>query len=220
MGAKHTNSRIVSDGNTFTAQAWQQHGSTVRRYLRRRLSDLMLVDDLTQETFLRLHRVQPDLQNPAQVRAWLLRTAHNLLVDTFRARRLQVPVDDQVPLPADAPPAWRAFEPCIVPLAQRLPQTYRAALLWDLDGVPQQEIADRQGIGLSGAKSRVQRARGLLAQAFARCCEDFSDPESARLACSAPETGNSSSPVENPLRPFQGCDVCNSETHCQQEQQP
>jgi RNA polymerase sigma-70 factor (ECF subfamily) len=99
------------------------------------------------------------LQKPAQLRAWLLRTAHNLLIDHVRARKPEVPLDESLPLVGNETATWRAFEPCIVPLAQRLPEDYRSALLWDLDGVPQQEIAERQGLGLSGAKSRVQRAR-------------------------------------------------------------
>lgn len=173
-----------------TTAAWQQHHSAVLGYLRRRLQDLMLAEDLTQETFLRLHRAQPELHEQAQLRAWLLRAAHNLWVDHIRARKPEVPLEETTPLSGNESAAWRAFEPCIVPLAQRLPEDYRSALLWDLDGIPQQEIARRQGIGLSGAKSRVQRARGLLAQVFSLCCDDLSDPDSALFGCSAPDTGS------------------------------
>lgn len=171
-----------------TTVAWNQHRRTVHAYLRRRVADPMLAEDLVQETFLRLHRVQPRLQDAEHARAWLLRTARNLWVDDLRARKLELPFETESSSAGAAPPAWRAFEPCIAPLAQRLPHDYRNALLWDLDGVPQQEIAARQGIGLSGAKSRVQRARGLLAQEFARCCDDLSDPDSVLFGC-APSTG-------------------------------
>lgn len=166
-----------------TTQAWYRHRSTVVGYLRRRLRDPMLVEDLTQETFLRLHRAQPSLAEPLQLRAWLLRTARHLLIDHIRARKPEQPLDERLEPAAPEPATWRAFEPCIAPLAQRLPDIYRTALLWDLDGIPQQEIAQRQGIGLSGAKSRVQRARVLLAQAFAHCCDDLSDPDDALLSC-------------------------------------
>ncbi|MFN2286747.1 MAG: sigma-70 family RNA polymerase sigma factor [Chromatocurvus sp.] len=170
----------------LSPEAWQQHRAAVLAYLRRRVSDRMLAEDLTQEACLRLHRSQPRIGQAEQVRAWLLRTARNLLVDHFRTRR-QEPSLDEVPETAAPEGAhWRAFEPCIEPLSQQLSEDYRAALLWDLDGVPQREIAQRQGIGLSGAKSRIQRARGLLAQAFARCCNDLSDPDSALLDCALP----------------------------------
>ena len=64
----------------------------------------------------------------------------------------------------------RTLEPCIAHLSDRLPEEYRAALVWDLNGVSQLEIAQRQNLSLSGAKSRVQRARGLLQREFERCC--------------------------------------------------
>lgn len=175
----------TDQSSNSTTVAWHQHRAAVQAWLRRRLADSMLAEDLTQETFLRLHRAQPELQEPAQLRAWLLRTAHNLLIDHVRARKPEVPLDESLPLVGNETATWRAFEPCIVPLAQRLPEDYRRALLWDLDGVPQQAIAERQGLGLSGAKSRVQRARGLLATEFMRCCEDLSDSDSALFGCAA-----------------------------------
>ncbi|HMY75336.1 MAG TPA: sigma factor-like helix-turn-helix DNA-binding protein [Blastocatellia bacterium] len=40
----------------------------------------------------------------------------------------------------------------------------------ELQGLTQQEIAQRQGISLSGAKSRVQRGRAKLKEVFQECC--------------------------------------------------
>lgn len=155
---------------TNTESAWQQHRDGVYRYLRRRLGNTELAEDLVQETFLRLHHASPATTDPAQLRAWLLRTARNLLVDHYRAQRDEVELDEATPAGADTTASLRTLEPCITPLANRLPEHYRSALLWDLDGMAQQEIARRQDISLSGAKSRVQRARALLQQEFQRCC--------------------------------------------------
>ncbi len=52
-----------------------------------------------------------------------------------------------------------------------LPEKYRQALiLTELQGLPQQALAERLGISLSGAKSRVQRGREKLRQALLDCC--------------------------------------------------
>jgi RNA polymerase sigma-70 factor (ECF subfamily) len=40
----------------------------------------------------------------------------------------------------------------------------------DLDGLPQAEAARREGVSLSGMKSRVQRGRRRLAQLPGTCC--------------------------------------------------
>ncbi len=44
-------------------------------------------------------------------------------------------------------------------------------LLSEIDGLPQQEVASRLGISLSGAKSRVQRGRRMLRQRLLDCCD-------------------------------------------------
>lgn len=184
---------------TSTGAAWQQHRDSVYRYLRRRVGNAELAEDLVQETFLRLHRTPPANRGEAELRAWLLRTARNLLVDHYRARRDEVELDEATPANSDSAAALRTLEPCITPLAGRLPEHYRSALLWDLEGMTQQEIAQRQSISLSGAKSRVQRARILLQQEFQRCCRyhfDHADtligytPRTGRPSCTdetAPE---------------------------------
>lgn len=64
------------------------------------------------------------------------------------------------------------------PMAEELPSKYRDPLLLaDFDGRPQREVAERLGLSLSGAKSRVQRARKLLGEHLRRCCELELDPD-------------------------------------------
>ncbi|MFN2309516.1 MAG: sigma-70 family RNA polymerase sigma factor, partial [Gammaproteobacteria bacterium] len=129
--------------DALTPADWQRHRAAVLAWLRRRTGDPMLAEDLAQEACLRLHRAQADLAQDGQVRAWLLRTAHNLLVDHFRARRPEQRLETATEAVAPEATPWRAFEVCIEPLSQELPELYRSALLWDLDGMPQQEIAQR-----------------------------------------------------------------------------
>ena len=52
-----------------------------------------------------------------------------------------------------------------------LPEGYRHALiLADLEGLPQREVAEELGLSLSGAKSRIQRARKKLKANLLSCC--------------------------------------------------
>jgi len=163
--------------------AWKQHHGIISGFLRRRLANPADAEDLLQETFLRLHRASPPgLADDSAVRAWLLRTARNLLTDHYRAARPTVRLEDD---PADEgrrlPTPLESLEPCITPLVSRLPEKYRQALALDLEGVPQREIASRTGVGLSGAKSRVQRARDLLRGEFERCCAFTHDEDDSLL---------------------------------------
>ena len=57
-------------------------------------------------------------------------------------------------------------------MIEQLPEPYREAMrLADLEGISQQEVAARAGISLSGAKSRVQRARQQLREMIEDCCK-------------------------------------------------
>jgi RNA polymerase sigma-70 factor (ECF subfamily) len=52
-----------------------------------------------------------------------------------------------------------------------LPEEYREALiLTEFEGITQQELAQRLGLSLSGAKSRVQRGRKMLREMLLACC--------------------------------------------------
>lgn len=163
--------------------AWERHQSAVSGFLRHRLASRADAEDLLQETFLRLHRARPPgLTDSSAVRAWLLHTARNLLVDHYRAARPTGTLQDD---PADdgrhLPTPLESLQPCIAPLVAKLPEKYRQALSLDLEGIPQQAIALRQGVGLSGAKSRVQRARNLLRREFDRCCAFSHDDDGSLL---------------------------------------
>lgn len=151
-------------------EAWRRHSHELLRYVRYRIGDAALAEDLVQEAFLRLHRANW----PEDVRGWLFQVSRNLIIDQYRAVQGAV-----VPLPEELP-AVEASEleqlridlaECLPQLLARLPQHYGEALrLADLEELSQQALAEQQGLTLSGAKSRVQRARRLLHKALEACC--------------------------------------------------
>jgi RNA polymerase sigma-70 factor (ECF subfamily) len=60
---------------------------------------------------------------------------------------------------------------CLRPLLSGLaPEQRRAVELIDLDGLAQADAARREGVSLSGMKSRVQRGRRRLAELLGQCC--------------------------------------------------
>ena len=60
---------------------------------------------------------------------------------------------------------------CVAPDDRGLARKYRDALIMtDLNGMTQQEAANRLGVSLSGAKSRVQRGRKQIKDMLLACC--------------------------------------------------
>lgn len=73
-----------------------------------------------------------------------------------------------------------------------LPSPYRGALtLTELEGLTQKDAAAMLGISLSGMKSRVQRGRQKLRQAFDACCRIAVDARGHVLSCERRAAGES-----------------------------
>jgi len=68
------------------SQFHAEHYSHVLRYVRLRLKDSNLVEDVVQETFLRAWVDFNKLRNHPNPRGWLFVTARNLVTDNYRAQ--------------------------------------------------------------------------------------------------------------------------------------
>jgi RNA polymerase sigma-70 factor, ECF subfamily len=156
--------------------SWSETLARVRAFVAARVGDDELAADITQDVVVRsiasgaLDRVD----NPA---AWLYRSARNAVIDHYRTRRRHEPLDDldlwPDPGPADNRPneATRELAHCLQPLLHQLPPAARDALTRvDVDGQTNQQAASELGISVSGAKSRVQRARRQLKDLLEQCC--------------------------------------------------
>lgn len=181
MARKAALNREPEQTKTGDHTAWDLFHLPLQRFLQNRLSNPADVEELLQETFLRLHRTRPRINGERSIRAWLFRTARNLVADHYRATRTLLPLaDDTVDESMQPATPLAELETCLNPLSANLPAIYHSALQMDLDGIPQATIARVQNLSLSGAKSRVQRARKLLQQEFDRCCS-FSRDEQGHL---------------------------------------
>jgi RNA polymerase sigma-70 factor, ECF subfamily len=73
---------------------------------------------------------------------------------------------------------------CLRPMIEALPAIYRDALIMtDLEGLSQKALAEKLGISISGAKSRVQRAREKLKEEILNCCQYEFDKYGNIISC-------------------------------------
>ena len=162
------------------ADAWTAHRDALHRFVRRRVDDDATADDVVQEVALRALANQGALREPGSVRQWLYRITRNAVADHYRARRPHDPLPADLAAEDEAPSARRELSACLLPLIESLPAPYRdAVLLSEIQGLTQREAAERLGIGLSGAKSRVQRARTMLRERLLACCRVERDARGA-----------------------------------------
>ncbi|HUE71318.1 MAG TPA: RNA polymerase sigma factor SigZ [Pirellulaceae bacterium] len=156
-----------------TDAIWQRLGADLAQFIRRRVGDQHTADDLLQETFLRIQRGLDSLKDADRVAGWVYQIARNVIAEHFRrqssalqslAEEVAAEADGERDLVCQAG-SWLGT------MVDELPETYRDAVrMAELEGLSQQEAADRLGISLSAAKQRVQRGREQLRQMLDRCC--------------------------------------------------
>jgi RNA polymerase sigma-70 factor, ECF subfamily len=163
---------------------WQEHAKSLRQFLLQRTREQALTDDLLSEVMLKAYKNCERLHEARDVRAWLGRVAQNTLTDYYRKKKeSSLPADDRVTAaPTEGPLPEQQLANYLAEVLLLLPEADRLPLQWaDLEGLPQEQVARRLGISLSGAKSRIQRARLKLRQQIEACCAVETD-SSGRIA--------------------------------------
>lgn len=154
---------------------WREHAQALRRFLRKRLPDASTADDLLQEIFSKIHTNIHTVRDHRRIVGWMYRMTRRAVIDHYRQG------SNRALHPENLPPlslndredseSLRELARCVRPFIHRLPKPYQEALiLSELQGLTQQEVSRRQGVSLSGAKSRVQRGRKMLKAMILKCC--------------------------------------------------
>ncbi|HUF62222.1 MAG TPA: RNA polymerase sigma factor SigZ [Verrucomicrobiales bacterium] len=151
---------------------WREFSGKLEQFIRTRVTDPATAEDILHDVFVKIQAGLERLRDPAKVQGWIYLIARNAIIDHYRASRVTVELPESL---AVEPDAGNAGEEELTAAFRRmlysLPEPYREALvLTQLDGLTQQQLADRAGISLSGAKSRVQRGREQLKQMLRECC--------------------------------------------------
>jgi RNA polymerase sigma-70 factor (ECF subfamily) len=167
--------------------AWSSHEGELRGYLRHRLGTPQDADDLLQEVFLKALRQGARFCSVDNARAWLFQVARNTLADRLRVAREHIPLPDELPIPEVEPsPRVDDLAQCLPRVLAELSEADREAITWcDIDGLSQQALADRLGISLPGAKSRIQRARVRLQKRLVESCKVRFDDD-GKVCCFTP----------------------------------
>ena len=156
--------------------AWREVEARLRPYIARRVPPAD-VDDVVQETFVRMHRGLGTLADGERFGAWVYRIAANAIADQARSRARHSPPltasthEPAAPTDTDEDIEGEVAE-CIAVFVARLPSPYREAVtLTELQGLTQKDAAAMLGVSLSGMKSRVQRGRERIRRMFEECCD-------------------------------------------------
>lgn len=143
------------------------------RYLRGLVADAELAEDLLQETFLRAFRAIGGLSDPATLRGWLYRIAHNQAISALRRRRLVswLSLGRWQQLRAPEPATLEAAR--VEQALALLPAQLRAPLLLHLvAGFSYAEVAELLSLSEPAVRMRISRARAAFRLAYAEDDDD------------------------------------------------
>ncbi|HAL57155.1 MAG TPA: RNA polymerase sigma factor SigZ [Bacteroidetes bacterium] len=152
---------------------YRSFSDRLQRFIRTRVSDSAAADDLLHDIFLKIHHRIDTLQDETKLESWIFQIARNAIIDYHRRKNIPAQLDAAADVRDDAPgeDASKRIEPSVRAFIDQLPGEYREALLLvEYEGISQKDLARRLGISVSGAKSRVQRARRMLKDQLMQCC--------------------------------------------------
>ena len=164
---------------------WRELRARLGAFVGRRVGNPEDAEDIVQDVFVRMQRSIGALSSAERLDAWAFRIARNAVADHYRfANRRDGIAGETAPevtaelLAADevgrepTEDARAEMARCVAPMVRGLPDGYRRAIeLTEMEGLTQAAAAERLGLSVPGAKSRVQRGRARLRAMLLRCCE-------------------------------------------------
>jgi RNA polymerase sigma-70 factor, ECF subfamily len=168
----------VASTQEATYQVWVELKANLHRFIASRASNEADVDDILQDVFVKIHLNIARLRDTTKLHSWVYQITRNAIIDHYRSRRSDLSLDasrDEFDRATEAGPEANAereeMMACLRPMVERLPGDYQKALVMaDVQGIAQAKIAGDLNLSLSGAKSRVQRARGKMKNMLLECC--------------------------------------------------
>ena len=155
-----------------TERVWEEFNTGLKHFILKRVPDEPSAEDILQDVFLKIHTHIDSLRQEEKLQSWIYQIARNAITDYYRTHRHTPDLPETPYVPEDPfDDVVSDLLPYVKELVDSLPPDYRVALiLTEYEGLTQRELAERLGISVSGAKSRVQRAREKVKIMLLSCC--------------------------------------------------
>lgn len=150
----------------------ERHCERVRNLVFSMFRSAELVDDITQDVFIKVYRALPRFRFDAAFSTWLYRITVNQCRDVMRKQKLRRfcslqtlldANDEEVTMKTSVLPREHDMKEVVEKGLQRLPERYRIpVILKDMEGLSYEEMADVMQCELGTVKSRLSRGRTML----------------------------------------------------------
>jgi len=160
-------------------EIYETHYDRVRRFIFLMVKDMWVAEDLLQETFVKVQKNLPRLNDSQKTSSWIFRIAYNTCQEHFRDSKRKIRQEDSVlqaeifphPLSSQKLLEQQQMSQCVQEQTKLLPESLRIPLLlFDTMDFSHREIADILGISLENTKVRLHRARKQLKAILNKKC--------------------------------------------------
>ena len=136
----------------------RDHTPAVTAFTRSMVREPALVDDIVQETFIRVWRYLPTYRGEGSFQGWVIRICHNVIRTTMKRRKVTEPLEGDIELVGDD---YGSFD--VMDLVSSLSPDHRAVTVLCLVlNHTYEDAADILGVPVGTVRSRVSRARAVL----------------------------------------------------------
>lgn len=164
--------------NTITFdEIWIKFSHPVKDFIRNQTHKADVTDDILQEVFIKIHQNLHLLRDEERMAGWVFQIARNTVLNYFRTQKKNLENQRFHQRETEGESYFKENDlnemvgNWLEKFRKDLAPKYQEALqLVDIEGITQVELANRLGISVSGAKSRVQRGREQLKQKLVDCC--------------------------------------------------
>jgi len=158
-----------------TNKIWEDFKEPLKHFIAGRVQNEYDAEDILQEILFKIVSHIGCLKEKDKLQPWIYQIARTTIADYYRCCKTGSLVslsEDIIDEPEEITDENREIIKCLRSMINYLPDKYRQAIiLSEFEGLTQREMAEKLGLSLSGAKSRVQRARKELKGLLTDCCQ-------------------------------------------------
>ncbi len=159
-------------------KAWSENERFLKHWLQNKTGNLSLAEDLLQEVFLKALKNKERFCSLTHARSWLVTMTRNTAIDHYRTQSHETELlsDPEQPEAPDQPIIFE-LKQCMNRVMSELNEKDREAIQFcDIDSGSQKAYAEKVGLTLVAAKSRLQRARKKLrSEMVVKCHIEFDE---------------------------------------------
>ena len=168
--------KCMDNDNYNFESVWMSLEKRLREFISAKVNDKADVEDILQETFIRIHDNIDSLNDKTKVKSWVYQISRNLVNDYYRSQKkmrntaADIFIENEENEEKSEDLMSETLED-MIKMMDRLPAKYCEALcLTELGNMNQLEYSKHSGLSYSAAKSRIQRARVMLRDMLMNCC--------------------------------------------------